>query len=144
MAYYWLIPFFASFVMVFHKSANIQPSWPHTWLLTHIYSTNINVIIMFFLLNNLFLPFRNPTNRLVGGCPHCSRWYACGGFRPLPSHNSFRPCCSKHGGASRCSADLVVCTDQWLSRELYAVCCCCSFVGFLKQVRICLHEHLLR
>ena len=101
MAYYWLIPFFASFVMVFHKSANIQPSWPHTWLLTHIYSTNINVIIMFFLLNKLFLPFRNPTNRLVGGCPHCSRWYACGGFRALPSHNSFCLCCSKHGGASR-------------------------------------------
>ena len=39
---------------------------------------------MFFLLNKLFLPFRNPTNRLVGGCPHCSRWYACGGFALYP------------------------------------------------------------
>ena len=118
-------PFFASFVTVFHKSANIQPSWPHAWLLTHIYSTSINLIIMFFLLNKPFLPFRNPTNRLVVHTVAVGMPVEV--FTLLPSHNSFRPCCSKHGVASRCSADFVAFYVSWyVYRSMtfsWIVCC---------------------
>ena len=50
MTGYWPRPFFASlwtstssrFINTQKKNlANIQPSWPHTWLITHTYCTNI-------------------------------------------------------------------------------------------------------
>ena len=111
MAYYWLIPFFASSVTVFHKRTNIQPSWTHTWLLTHTYSPNINLIIMFFLLNKPFLPFRNPTNRLVAHTVAVGMPVEVFAFYPPTIH--FVLVVRNMAALSRCSADCVAFYISW-------------------------------
>ena len=99
---------------------------------------------MFFLLNKPFLPFRNPTNRLVAHTVTVGMPVEVFALYPPTIHFVL---VVRNMAALRAAVQTLwpfIFHDQLLSRELYAVCCCCSFVGFLKQVRICLHEHLLR